>query len=201
MKRYLQKNTHTQAFLYVHLSHASSYTHTQAWASPLAISSVSLVSPALGRLQAEGTSWASPLTDQGHLIPTWLPADWPLPPLFRKEGRKDVIPAAKEAGSCALVFPKPDTCNAKLSSAFQPLPCTHTGQGYLRVDVFVCLGKQIASSYAAPWIILFLNMKKIPTNFKASCSACFRKHLLCPHREAGAILGQFKNHRCACGGP
>lgn len=75
MPRYLQKYTHTQAFSYVHLSHASSYMHTQAMASPLAISSVLLVSPALGRLQAEGTSWASPLTDQGHLIPTQLPAD------------------------------------------------------------------------------------------------------------------------------
>lgn len=58
---------------------------------------------------------------------------------------------------------------------------------------FISLAKQVAFSYTAPWILIFLKEReKKYLNIKKPGAICFRKCLMCSCRDLGTIQWEFR---------
>lgn len=161
-------NTHPHVFINRNRTRTHTFhplrTH-ECRPPPPANSSILLVFRAPQKLQVADLSWAS-LRQIGIICHREELSDCRQTSATvgrkkeRREGWKSIIPAAEKMGSHAHLFPKLITslqCKAQL--CLPNLFPAHTlwpALFKIRCVAFVCLSKQIAFSYAAPWILLFL---------------------------------------------
>lgn len=132
---------------------------------PLANSSILLVFRAPQRLRVADLSWASLRQIRIICHQEEVSHCRQISPIVgrkkeRREGWKSIIPASEKMGSHAHLFPKLITslqCKAQLCLP-NPFPAHTLWPALFKIQcvAFVCLRKQIAFSYAAPWILLFL---------------------------------------------